>query len=54
LLEILLASLSRIPIFDNHLLAEGRERGLDLHGFSSVRGIEHTADHTLVDRGTLH
>jgi len=37
-----------IADFDGHLLAEHSERGLDLLGLGSVFGIEHAADHPLV------
>ena len=42
-------SLGCIADFDDHLLAEDCEGGLDLLGLGGVFGIEHTADHALVE-----
>lgn len=39
----------RVAHFYGHLLAQSREGGLDLFRLRSMLGIEHTADHSLVD-----
>ena len=43
------ACLCRVADLDNHLLAERGERGLNLHRLCGVCGIEHAADHSLMD-----
>ncbi len=42
-------ALRGVADFDGHLLAENRERGLDLLGLRSMLGVEHAADHALVE-----
>jgi hypothetical protein len=42
-------ALSGVADFDGQLLAQDREGGLDLLGLGGVFGIEHAADHALVE-----
>ena len=50
--EAMLVSSRSIADFDGHQLTEGSEGGLDLLGLGGVFGIEHAADHALVESQT--